>query len=682
MDKNKQEHVAIQNLSDIITWSKYAQYMPEKQRRETNDEILTRNMNMHLEKFQGTGIEDEIKQVYHNFVWPKKIVPSMRSLQFAGKAIMREGGSQRIYNCSYAPVTAPDVWREFMLLLLSGVGVGYSVQRRHVNQLPTVKPRNGFEMYTIPDSIEGWALAIDKLIQSFFEGGPVVSFDYSQIRKKGALIHISGGRAPGSEPLKKTLNDITHYVETIIEQRRETQLKPIEVHDTICMVSEAVLSGGIRRSALISLFDNDDEEMLHAKDVNTQWWEFAPYRARANNSAVFHREHSTEKDFNRLWDAVEQSGTGEPGIFWTSDWDWGTNPCGEIGLKPHYDENGNVNGGQFCNLTEINAATVKSQEDFNARARAAAFLGTLQSAYDDLSPLLREGWRKTIEEERLLGVSITGIASGTLDDLDLNEAAVEARRENQRIAKTIGINPAARITTTKPSGTASLYLSGSLKNGQPVYVSSGIHAYHSPYIIRRIRINKQEALYQYLAENQPSMVEDENFDPENTAVISFPIKSPEGAVYRNEAVDDMLSRVHRFNTEWVRQGHVYGKNGHNVSVTISIRHTDEKTKKYRKMKRFLKKTFGVQMDAAKDEWEYVRQWLWDNRHTYGGISVLPMMDAWYPQLPFEDATKEQYEELLDSMNKIDISQVIEEEDHTDLQGELACAGGSCEISYA
>lgn len=680
----KQEYVAIKNLSDIIAWSKYARYLEDEKRRETPDEIIQRNMDMHLTKFEGTGLEDEIREVYDQFVWPKKIVPSMRSFQFAGEPILREGGSQRIYNCSYAPVTAPDVWREFMLLLLAGVGVGYSVQRHHIRQLPTVKPRSKeTEKYTIPDSIEGWALAIDKLMVSYFSGGARVEFDYSQIRHKGALIHISGGRAPGAEPLRNTIEQIEGLIDKIIEDRGETQLKPIEVHDTICLVSEAVLSGGIRRSALISLFDNDDEEMLNAKSISKKWWEFAPYRARANNSAVFHRDHTKKKDFNRMWEAVENSGTGEPGVFWTSDWDAGTNPCGEIALFPSYDEEGSVNGGEFCNLTEINAATVTSQEDFNARSRAAAFLGTLQAAYDDLSPLLREGWKKTVEEERLLGVSITGIASGRLDNLNVEEAAEEAKRENARIAKIIGINSAARVTTTKPSGTSSLWLSGSVadEGGEPQYVSSGIHAYHAPYIIRRIRLNKQEAMYKYLAKNHPHMVEDENFDPENTAVISFPIKSPEGASYRDEPIDEMLNRVYRFNTEWVKTGHRAGVNRHNVSVTISIRHTDQRQKRLRPVKRVLQK-FGLQFNPANDEWDYVREWLWKHRDTYGGISVLPAMDAWYPQLPFEDATKEDYEKLLSSMTSIDVSQITEEEDFTDLQGELACSGGACEVKYS
>lgn len=638
---------AVETLSEIIAWSKYARYLPEQKRRETTDEIIRRNMYMHLEKFADREIEDEILRVYNNYVFPKKVVPSMRSFQFAGEPILREGGNQRIYNCSYAPADSPDIWREFTLLLLSGVGVGYSVQRHHIEKLPTVKRRTGERVYTVEDSIEGWAMAADELVNSFFDGTERVVFDYSQIRLKGALIHTSGGRAPGYEPLKASLDLIDRLWSEIVDRRGETKLEPVEVHDSICIMSDAVLSGGIRRSALISLFDNDDEEMLKAKSIETEWWEIAPWRARANNSAVFQRSSTTRQDFDRMWSTVTESGTGEPGIFWTSDPEgqWGTNPCGEIGLRPN----------SFCNLSEVNAATVTNQEDLNNRVKAASFLGTLQAAYDDLSPLLRDVWKKNIQEERLLGVSLTGIASGAIHHLDLAEAAQEAVKENERIAKMIGISPAHRVTTVKPSGTSSLFLSGAVspRTGYPEYVSSGIHAYHAPYILRRIRLNKNEALYKYLAENHAEMVEDETFDPENTAVITFPIKSPVGAITREEPVDKMLERVRRYNLEWVANGHREGVNKHNVSVTVSVR---------------------------EGEWDTVGEWLWENRTTYGGISVLPASDAWYPQLPFEETDREAYEQMAKRMQMIDVSRIIEEEDHTNLQGELACSGGACEVT--
>jgi ribonucleoside-diphosphate reductase alpha chain len=648
---------SVETLSDIITWSKYARYIPELRRRETAEEIIDRNVQMHLEKFTGLGIEDEIHRVYREFVATKKVVPSMRSFQFAGEPILREGGSQRIYNCSYAPVTAPDVWREFTLLLLSGTGVGYSVQWHHVNQLPTIKPRQGEKTFVIPDSIEGWARAVDELVNSFFRGTKTVHFDYSEIRPEGAPLRTSGGRAPGSEPLRIALERIEAMFENILAARGETKLRPIEAHDSICQVSEAVLSGGNRRSALISLFSNDDEEMLNAKSISSKWWEFAPYRARANNSAVFYRDRATREDFDRMWQAVKDAGTGEPGIFWSSDpnGDYGTNPCGEIALGVSYDEDGQVDGGSFCNLTEVNGATVVDQEDLNARARAAAFLGTLQAAYDDISPLLRVGWRKKIQEERLLGVSMTGIAAGAVLDLDLEEAAEAAVRENERVAGLLGVRPARRVTTVKPSGTSSLWLSGAIspRTGAPEYVSSGIHAYHAQYILRRVRLNKNEALYQHIVQHHPDMVEDEAFDPENTAVITFPIKAPEGAITRDEQVDEMLERVRQFNTRWIRAGHRTGINRHNVSVTVSVR---------------------------EGEWDTVGEWLWENRDTYGGISVLPASDAWYPQLPFEETDRETYEAMAAQMDTIDVSNITEEQDYTNLQGELACQAGNCEVT--
>ena len=674
------EKQPIETLSDIIAWTKYARYSAEDKRREVPEETIARNEAMHLQKFAGTGLEDEIKRVYRDFVYTKKIVPSMRSFQFAGEPILREGGAQRIYNCSYAPVTAPDVWREFSLLLLSGVGVGYSVQRHHVEQLPTIKPRSGVRTHVIDDSIEGWAMAFDALVNSFFDGTERVRFDYSQIRQKGALIYTSGGRAPGSEPLKNSIDQIEGLLTSIVSERGETQMKPIEVHDSICLVAEAVLSGGIRRSALISLFSPDDQEMMNAKSVDIKWWEFAPYRARANNSVVFDRKTTERPAFENMWETVKNSGTGEPGLFWTHDLDIGTNPCGEISLIPHYDENGNIDGGEFCNLTEVNAATVTSQEDLNERVEAATLLGTLQASYDDLSSLLRPGWKNQIQESRLLGVSMTGIAAGRVLDLDLKEASRAAKDENARVADIIGINHAHRITTVKPSGTSSLWLSGSHSpvTGEPEYVSSGIHAYHAPYILRRVRLNKGEAMYKYIAENHPSMVEDEAFDPENTAVITFPIKSPEGAITRDEAIENMLERVRRFNVDWIGEGHRKGANRNNVSVTISIR---ELTRKQR-IANFFKSIvnfFGANLDT-RDEWRKTADWLWENRALYGGISVLPASDAWYPQLPFEETDKETYDRLVESMEAIDISQIVEEEDHTNLQGELACIAGNCEVT--
>jgi ribonucleoside-diphosphate reductase alpha chain len=320
----------------------------------------------------------------------------MRSLQFGGKSI--EISPNRIYNCAYLPI---DDWRAFsetMFLLLGGTGVGFSVQRHHVDQLPEIRKPNSTRSrrYLIGDSIEGWADAIKILMRSYFEGMSTPDFDYSDIRQKGALLVTSGGRAPGPQPLK----DCIHNIKKILDTKEDsTKLTPIECHDIICFIADAVLTGGIRRAALISLFSIDDEEMLAAK--SGAWWELNPQRGRANNSAVILRHKITEEKFYQLWKKIEDSNSGEPGVYFSNDKDWGTNPCCEIGLRPY----------QFCNLCEVNVSDIESQEDLEERAKAAAFIGTLQAGYTDFH-YLRDVWKRTTEKDALIGVGMTGIGSG------------------------------------------------------------------------------------------------------------------------------------------------------------------------------------------------------------------------------------------------------------------------------
>ena len=608
-------------LSDITVHMKYAKFDKSKNRRENWKELIDRNKEMHLEKFP--KLKKEINDAY-KFVYDKKILPSMRSLQFAGKPIAINNA--RLYNCCFLPIDHVDAFSEVMFLLLSGTGVGYSVQRHHVENLPEIHKPTKNRRYLIGDSIEGWADAIKVLVTAYMKGKALPVFDFSDIRPKGAMLITSGGKAPGPEPLK----DCLHNVQKILDRKQNGEkLTSIEVHDILCYIADAVLAGGIRRSAMISLFDIDDDDMLTCKFGN--WWENAPQRGRANNSAVIVRSKVDEEVFFDLWKKIEASGSGEPGFFFTNDKDWGMNPCAEISLRPF----------QFCNLTTIHAGDVESQEDLNARARAAAFIGTLQASYTDFH-YLRDVWKRTTEREALIGVSMTGIASGSVLKLDLKEAANIVKEENERVSSLIGTNAAARCTTVKPEGTSSLVLG----------TSSGIHAWHNNHYIRRIRVGKNESIYTYLQINHPELIQDEFFKPNIQAVIEVPQKAPEGALTRQESALDLLKRVSKVWKEWVKPGHRKGANKNNVSTTVTIK---------------------------PDEWDEVGRWMWDNRDNFTALSVLPFSDHSYIQAPFEDITEEKYLELVKVLHNINLDDVVELEDGTNLQDQAACAAGACEI---
>ena len=612
-----------QILSDITVYMKYARFLEEKNRRETWEELVTRNKKMHIKKYP--NLESEIEEAY-KYVYNKKVLPSMRSMQFGGKPI--EVAPNRIYNCAYMPIDNIASFSECMFLLLGGTGVGYSVQKHHVEKLPEIQKPNSkrTRRFLINDSIEGWADAVKALIGSYFKGGTKLKFDFSDIRPKGARLVTSGGKAPGPQPLKECLVKVQGILE---EMENGDRLEPIQVHDIVCHIADAVLAGGIRRAALISLFSAHDEEMLAAKAGN--WWETNPQRGRANNSIVLMRHRITKEYFMNLWDRVKASNSGEPGFYFTNDKDWGTNPCCEIALRPY----------QFCNLVEVNASDIDSQEEYEARARAATFIATLQAGYTDFH-YLREVWRRNTEKDALIGVSMTGIASGKVLELDMKAAASAVKQTNKRVASQIGIRPAARTTCVKPAGTTSLTLG----------TSSGIHAWHNEHYIRRIRVGKNEAIYTHLLIHHPELVEDEYFRPHDTAVIGVPQKAPEGAITRSESALQLLKRVSRVSGEWVKPGHSKGQNTHNVSATITIK---------------------------PDEWPDVGDWMWENRETYNGLSVLPHADHTYKQAPFEDCSPEKYQVLYEALNDVDLTKIVEFDDSTNLSGELACSGGSCEV---
>ena len=608
-------------LSEITVYMKYARYLPEAQRRETWEEMITRNRDMHIENFP--KLTSEIESAY-KLVFDKKVLPSMRSLQFAGAAIKQT--PSRVYNCAYLPIDDYRAFSEVMFLLLGGTGVGYSVQRHHVENLPSITIPTKRRRYLVGDSIEGWADCIKMLMKAYFCGRPDPEFDFSGIRAKGALLVTSGGKAPGPEPLK----DCVHNIKRILDRKENgDQLSTLEVHDIICWIADAVLSGGIRRSATISLFSIDDQEMLQCKFGD--WWETEPQRARANNSAVVVRHRVRKKDFFAIWEKVKESGAGEPGVYFTNDSEWGTNPCAEIALRPF----------QFCNLCEVNVSDVETQQELNNRVVAATLIGTLQASYTNFH-YLRDVWRRTTEKDALLGVGMTGIGSGRVQQFDLEATSKLAVETNKYYATEIGVNPAARITTVKPSGTTSCVLG----------TSSGVHAWHNDYYVRRIRVGKNEAIYTYLTLHHPELVHDDFFKPETQAVISIPQRAPNDGILRHETSLELLERVKDIYNRWIVPGHREGNNTHNVSCTVSVR---------------------------EEEWEEVGKWMWQNREYYNGIAVLPYFGGSYKQAPFEDIDEETFEGMFIKLKEVDLSNVVEVIDNTNLTGELACAGASCEI---
>tara|TARA_R110002020_G_scaffold180072_3_gene374014 strand:- start:5304 stop:7187 length:1884 start_codon:yes stop_codon:yes gene_type:complete len=620
-------------MSDITIYMKYAKWLPDQYRKETWDEIVDRNMNMHLEKLshygqpEGSYYHTEICRIYNDYVRTFKILPSMRSMQYAGKAI--EVSPNSIYNCAYMPVDSIECFHEGMFLLMNGTGLGYSVQQHHVTQLPEIKQpnRDRTRKIVIQDSIIGWADAVKDLFRSYF--GDLTQrprFIYDDIRPKGTRLKTRGGKAPGPAPLRECLVKI----EGILQQKLNgSQLTTLECHDIMCHLADAVTAGGNRRAALISLFSATDQHMINCKAG--QFWKDNPQRQRANNSVVLLRHRIKKPFFDGIWDRIQAGGSGEPGIYLTNDKDWGTNPCCEIALRPY----------QFCNLTEVNSSTIVNQEDLNERVKAATILGTLQASYTDFH-YLRDVWRTTTEKDSLLGVSMTGLASNKVTNLDITGTVYMAKQINKEWAELLNINPASRITCVKPSGTASM-VCGS---------SSGIHAWHNDYYIRRIRVGRDESICKYLSDNHPELIVDDEFNPDGR-IIEIPQKAPSNSLLKKQEDTFMfLERVKNTTVRWVNPGHNNGQNTHNVSATVYINN---------------------------NEWDEVGEWMWLNRHFYNGLACFPDDDTVYPQSPFEACSKAKYEEMMKSLTKVDLTQIIEYDDDTNFGQDPACGGGACEI---
>ena len=617
-------------LSDLIYYMKYAKYMPESKRRETYPETVARNKNMHLKKFAHIPAVLPIIEKAYEFVMDKKILPSMRSMQFSGPGI--EACNNRMYNCSAVAIDNLAAFSDLFHLLLAGNGVGFSIRKHFVEKLPLlIQPQSTSKIvFTPEDSIEGWSDCIRAILSAYFHIGAKIEFDYSKIRPKGCLIKSSMCAAPGPGPLK----DSMEHVQKLLDKKlaaNDLRLTTLDCYDMCCFFSDAVMAGGIRRSAMIALFDKDDELMLHAKEG--EWWKENPQRGLANNSVQFDRDTTTKEEFDHIFEVAKKSDCGEPGVVWTSNRDWLINPCAEISMPSM----------GFCNLTSINLGTVGSQEDFNERAYYASVIGTLQASYTDLK-YIRPGWKTNADKAALIGVSLTGIASHPdPSKIDFKQAVAAVRRANEEIADMIGINRAERLTTVKPDGTGSLLLG----------TSSGIHAWHAKHYIRRVRIAKIEPIYEYMKKNFPELVEDDIMKPDNRAVLSMVVRAPDGAITRrNETALEFLERVRYVYENWVTPGHNTGDNFNNVSCTVSIKN---------------------------HEWDEVREWMWANRDNYTGISLLPYSDASYQQAPLEDTNEEVYKEFEAKKYVFDLGSIKEEQNFVNFGQEAACHGGSCEV---
>lgn len=661
-------------LQDYIFLSRYSRYREELGRRETPAEAFTRVMDMHrahfadkldlpVAGFGGRPLRELIDET-EAALQRRAILPSMRSLQFGGQAI--EANNARMFNCAFTHMNRLDAFKEAFFLLMSGTGVGFSVQKHHVAQLPHFPVRgaeNDLEVvhYTVGDTLEGWADALDALMRSYLDNKKI-EFNYSGIRRRGSPLKTSGGRAPGHIPLKKALS----AVERMLDQVSGRALRPIEVYDILMHVAVAVLSGGIRRSATICLFSADDDEMAAAKTGN--WFETNPQRGKSNNSAVLVRHQHTEQDFARLFELQKEF--GEPGFYFVDDVEYGANPCVEIGLAPFavVDEaaqaklaeygmpdvpvGSKVSGWQMCNLTTINANACDDEAGFLACCRAAALLGTLQAAYTNIG-YLGAATRYINERESLLGVSICGILdrpSLLLNPAVLERGARECLDTNAAIAEHLGIPAAARITCVKPEGTASLVLGA----------GSGIHPHHARHYFRRVQAARTEPLYQWFKLNNPHMTEASAWDPDTTDVITFPVTAPTDAILRKDVgAVQFLEYVRLVQQHWVVAGRRHESYNpglhHNVSNTVTVRD---------------------------DEWDAVQQFIFENRGYFTGISLLRETgDKVYAQAPREEVTTDMDMAKWNALvySPVDYTALWEGTDMTTLADTVACAGGACEI---
>ena len=688
-------------FSDYVFITKYARYDHKKKRRETWDEAVDRVRDMHLQRYGTKGIEDDINWAF-DMVRQKKVLPSMRSMQFGGEAIL--ANDARMYNCAYTFADRPRFFSEALWMLLSGVGVGFSVQKHHVARLPElIEHRSPDEKeimtYTVADTIEGWADALDVLMQTYFVNTPIsgreVFFDFSKIRRKGSWLKTSGGRAPGAAPLRQALKRIKKVLREACAAGQK-QLSTIQTYDVTMMFADAVLSGGIRRSATIALFSPDDEDMMQAKsfftrgkvmsnqrkdeswlvdfgeglvaawnlssdtgkgvvpqkgeEVNIGWYNVTPWRARSNNSVALVRDECSREKFKEVVDNARKF--GEPGFVLLDNTEYGYNPCVEIGLNPVDPLTGET-GWQVCNLCEINGGAINNEQEFKDAVRAATIIGTLQAGYTYFHYLTNTS-RRIIERERLLGISVTGWMSNP--DLLLQpelqqEMAKYAVKVNERYAEAIGIEPAARVTCTKPAGSTSIILG----------TSSGIHPFHAYNYFRRVQSNIMMQPLQYFKLWNPQAVEKSVWS-HNTDCITFCIQVPETAMVKGDlSAIEFLETVKSTYLNWVVPGTARPESSpgltHNVSNTVLV---------------------------GEDEWDDVADYIYDNKELFSGIALLPKTgDKIYDQATYERIESpediEKWNELIKTYSHVDWTSLSENEDYTSLRETVACAGGACDV---
>lgn len=625
-------------LAEFVYYRSYSKWMEDKNRRETWIETVSRFMD-YMKEEMGNKLSEKDYSRIHEAILNQRVIPSMRLLWSAGPAARKTHVAA--YNCSYIAITDLRDFAEIMYVAMCGTGVGFSVENKFINQLPLIQPQNGKVLPThiVEDSKEGWADAFHLALKTWFSGNDI-SFDYSKIRPKGARLHTMGGRASGPAPLI----DLMNFSREIIMKKQGQKLSSLEVHDIACKVGEIVIMGGVRRSAMISLSDLGDESLRHSKDG--QFWNQAPHRIMANNSAVYEVK-PTSQEFLKEWNALVSSGSGERGIFNRgcltnqlpqrridafdagNPSDWGTNPCGEITLRSK----------QFCNLTSIVVRKEDTLETMLENVELASILGTYQASLTNF-PYLSKEWRENCEKEALLGVSLTGYFDnelvrniGVLDQLRLK--AIEVNKE---YAKKIGINQSTCVTCIKPSGNSSQLLD----------TASGMHPRYSQYYIRRVRVSSTDPIYKMMKDQgipcKPEVGQSE--DNATTWVLEFPVKAPENAIVKDDvSALELLEEWKKLKVHFTE---------HNPSVTIYV---------------------------GDSEWIEVANWIYDNWEIVGGLSFLPRSDFVYQLAPYEEITREVYEEMTKDIKEIDFSELVtyEFEDETQGSKELACAGGSCEI---
>ena len=646
---------ALKEMSEFVFTSKYARYNEKAKRRETWGEAVARVETMHLKKYAFLPKEDKAEIVAaFDSVREKKTIPSMRSMQFGGVPI--EAKNARIYNCSVRHVDSPRAFSEIFFLALCGCGVGIGLQKQFLDRLPDLvdsSDKTGTVItYVVEDTIEGWSDTVEALLNCYFKNtaysGRKLVFDFSRIRKKGLKIKTGGGKAPGYKPLKNALGKVKKMLDDLIEENQVKRLRSIDVCDILCHCSDAVLSGGVRRSALSFIFDKNDDLMMNAK--TGEWFKENPQRARGNNSVLLLRNDVTLDEFKSIVSKTREF--GEPGFVFANDSRQLLNPCFEINFIPETEDE--VCGVQFCNLTSINGAETDTKEKFIQHAKFAALIGTLQAGYLDF-PYLGRASKKITEQESLLGVSITGMMDNPdilLDKDSQKEAALAAVETNEIWAKKLGVNPAARITCVKPEGTSSIILGA----------ASGIHPHHSRRYFRRIQCNKLDNVYNFFKIYNPDLCEESVWSANKTDdVLTFPVEIPEGAMVKEDLTAiKHLGIIKNAQENWVN----YGTSKHN--------------------KKNIKHSVSCTVLVDEDEWDKVVKYLFENRENFTAVSLLPKTgDKIYKQAPMEAVISKEdekrFEKLSKEIEKVDYTKLEEAHDETKPQDEVACGGNGCEI---